>query len=156
MKKRVMMGAGATTLATAGMLGGMAIAGGGVDDRELERTVVAKPITATEAGPVVRGARTGKVIQTFYLAEPVVPPANGGTVVGAKCPRDKGDAIGGGAATDPGIILAYLSQLHPSDLSSPTTPRTYYVGVDDNSRDNPRASGARVEVQCAKGIEVRK
>lgn len=150
--KRLIVGAGIATVATAAMLGGMAIAGGD-SSRELERTVVAGPAPAMKAGPVVRaGAGGGKTIQTFYVADLLVPPDGEGVVIGPRCPRNAGDAIGGGASTDIGIDLSYLSQLNPDNLR--TAPRAYYVGVDDNGGDP--GAGAIVEIQCAKGIEVKK
>jgi hypothetical protein len=149
----VLAGAGATAIAAAGVFGGIAIAGGGSDDRDLDRVVVAKPITATVPGPTERGP-AGSTIQTFYLADLVVPPANSGTVVGPRCPTGAGGAIGGGAATQQGIVISYLSQLRPTNNA--TAARIYYVGVDDNSRTNGTSAGATVEVHCAKGITVRK
>lgn len=144
-----LVGAGIATIATAATLGGVAIAGGG-NSRELERTVIAGPIAATKAGPVVR-AGGGRTIQTFYVNEKLVPPDGEGVVIGPRCPNNAGNAIGGGAATDLGIDLSYLSQLNPTNLR--TSPRSYYVGVDDNGGAD--GAGAFVEIQCAKGINVK-
>jgi hypothetical protein len=152
-RKRGLIGAGAAAVAAAAALSGIAIAGGG-EDRELDRVVVAEPITATEPGPKLRGAG-GSTIQTFYLQEPVNPPENSGSVVGPRCPTGTGGAIGGGASTQPGIVISYLSQIRPG-ANPATGARTYYVGVDDNSTTNNANASAVIEVHCAKGIAVRK
>ena len=130
----------------------MAIAGGG-DSRDLERAIVAKPVATEKAGPAVRGA-AGQVIQTFYVQNKVVPESRDDPVFGPRCPRNAGSAIDGGAATEQGIDLIYMSQLSPSNLES--SPRTYYVGIEDVSNANSANAGAFLEVQCAKGITVRK
>ena len=151
LKKRVTVAGGLAALVAAAGFGGMAIAGDG-DEREAGRTIVAEPLTATKAGPVTRAG--GATIQTFYLTQPLDPPENAGTVVGAQCPRNEGKAIGGGAATSEGIVLSYLAQIRPSD--GDVKDRVYWVGVDDNSSGNAADAGAFVEVHCAKGLRVRK
>jgi hypothetical protein len=84
----------------------------------------------------------------------VVPDEGGGTVIGPRCPDNEGRAIGGGAATEEGIILSYLSQLRPN---GDRKGDTYWVGVDDNSSDVENAgNGAIIEVHCAKGLKVDK
>ena len=150
MKRRLIVGAGIATFAAGATLGGMAIAGGDAS-REAGRTIVAEPMVAAKAGAVTR-AGSGKVIQTFYVGERIVPDNGSGLVVNPKCPRGKGNAIGGGASTDLGIDLSYLSQLNPETLR--TSPRGYWVGVDDNSGAD--GAGAFVEVYCAQGLSVRK
>ena len=149
MRKRVVVGAGVIAAAAA-TWAGIAIAG---DDnaRDLDGRSVAEPMTATKEGPVTRAGRNG-TIQTFYLRDEVVPEEGGDAVVGPRCPRREGEAIGGGAATRQGVDLVYLSQLNPETLES--SPRVYYVGVEDVDADP--GAGAFVEVHCAKGIAVRK
>lgn len=150
MRKRLIACAGVAAVTAGAAFGGLAIAGGD-NSRELERTVVAKPITAKKAGPVVR-AGGGATIQTFYIRNEVVPPDGQGIVAAIRCPKNAGNAIGGGAATEIGIDLSYLSQRNPETLRS--SPRAYYVGVDDNGGAD--GAGALVEVQCAKGLRVKK
>jgi hypothetical protein len=152
MRRRMAVGAGAVALAAVAGFGGMAIAGGD-GDREAGPRVVAEVMTATEAGPA-RRAGGGPKIQTFYLPQAVDPPENAGTVLGAQCPKRKGKAIGGGAATAEGIVVSYLSQLRPSNLNR--ADRVYWIGVDDNSTENPDDAEAIIEVYCAKGIQVAK
>ncbi len=141
----------AAMVAAAGF-GGIAIAGGDADEREAGPRIVAEPMTATKAGPVTR-AGGGAKIQTFYLQSAVVPPDTMGSVVGPKCPKGAGNAIGGGAATDEGIVVSYLSQIRPSS-NGKTSGRVYWVGVDDNA--GAPGAGAFIEVHCAKGISVKK
>jgi hypothetical protein len=150
MKRRIVVGGMIAALIGAAGYGGMAIAGSG-SDREAARTVVAEPITATRKGPVVRKA--GAKITTLYVAQPVNPPEDGGTVIGARCPKKFGKAIGGGAATSKGIVISYLSQI---PINGDPKDRVYFVGVDDNSTENEANAGAVIEVHCAKGIKVAK
>ena len=112
MKKTDLVGSGMAALIAAAGFGGMAIAGDG-DEREAGPRILAEPMTAKKAGPVMRAG--GAKIQTFYLSQAVDPPENSGTVVGPKCPNNAGNAIGGGAATDQGIVVSYLSQIRPSN-----------------------------------------
>ena len=149
MSKRLIIGGGIAALVGAATFGGMAIAGGG-DEREAGPRVVAEPMVATEQGRVTRAG--GATITTLYLRDEIVPPEGSGTVVGPKCPRSAGKAIGGGAATDEGIVVSYLSQIRPSN--GDIQARTYWVGVDDNA--GAVGAGATVEVHCAKGLEVKK
>lgn len=150
MKRKLALGAGLMAFGGIATVGGIAIAGT-ESDRELERTVVAEPITATEPGPITRGKNT-PVIQTFYAQDLVTPPEGGGVVLGLQCPKNAGGAIGGGAATQEGIVVSYLSQLNPDDLTS--SKRVYYIGVDHNS--GPQGAGAILEVHCAKKVKVKK
>jgi hypothetical protein len=149
MKKRLIAGGGVAALAAAAGFGAVAIAG---DDGEREAgpRVLAEPMVATERGPVTRAG--GATITTLYVQDEVVPPEGSGKVVGAKCPRSAGRAIGGGAATDEGIVVSYLSQIRPSN--GDVDARTYWVGVDDNA--GAPGAGAVAEVHCAKGLRVRK
>jgi hypothetical protein len=151
MKKGMFVGGGVAALIVAVGFGGMAIAGDG-DEREAGPRILAEPMTATKAGPVMRAG--GATIQTFYLSQAVDPPEDSGTVVGPKCPNNAGNAIGGGAATDEGIVVSYLSQIRPSN--GETKGPVYWVGVDDNSTTNGANADALIEVQCAKGLRVKK
>ena len=152
MRKRLIVGGGISVLIAAGGLGGVAIGGNG-DARDAGPREVAEPMTAAKAGPVTRAG--GATIQTFYLPQQVVPDeTDPDPVVPVRCPRKAGGAIGGGAATDVGIDLIYLSQANPETLE--TSARTYYVGVEDVSDENGPGAGAIVEVHCAKGIDVKK
>jgi hypothetical protein len=152
MKKGMFAGGGVAALVVAAGFGGMAIAGGG-GEREAGPRIVAEPMVATEKGPVTRAGKGAK-ITTFYVSEPVDPPENSGTVIGPQCPNKEGNAIGGGAAPSPGVVVSYLSQIRPSNQE--IKGRVYWVGVDDNSETNPANAGAIVEVHCAKGIKVEK
>lgn len=149
MKKRLIAGGGLAAVAAAAGFGAVAIAG---DDAERDAgpRVVAEPLVASEQGPVTRAG--GATIATLYLQDEVVPPEGLGTVVGAKCPRRAGKAIGGGAATDEGVVVSYLSQIRPSNGN--IDDRTYWIGVDDNA--GAPGAGAIIEVHCAKGIRVKK
>ena len=85
----------------------------------------------------------------------LVPPEEGGGVVQPiRCPRGAGNPIAGGARTAQGIVVAYLSRARPDNGRTPD--RTYFVGIEDIDSDNDPESGALVEVQCAKGIRVRR
>jgi hypothetical protein len=150
MKRRTLAGGGLAALAAAAGFGGLAIAG---DDgsRELAERKVAETRTATQAGPVTR-AGAGKKIQTFYDPDELVPGAGDEAVVGLRCPRGEGNAIGGGAATRQGVDIVYLSQLNPETFE--TSPRAYYVGIENE--DGAAANGAFIEVYCAERIAVRK
>ena len=148
MMKRLTLGCGVAVLVAGATLGGMAVAGDG-NDREAGATAVAGPFEATKAGPTTRAG--GATIQTFYLPDQVVPGEGDGLVTGLDCPR--GNAISGGAATDEGIVVSYLSQLRPSQLG--VSKKRYWVGVDDNSTENEGA-GAYLEVHCARGLRVKK
>jgi len=152
MGKRLAVGGGIAALVAAAGLGGMAIAGDG-DSRQAGPREVAAPMTATKEGPVTR-AGAGGTIQTFYLTNEVIPDEGEDLVSGPRCPRKAGDAIGGGAATDGGIDLVYLSQANPQTLE--TSARAYYVGIEDVSDENGPSAGAIIEIQCAKGIRVEK
>src|SRR5688500_783778 len=150
MSKRSAMGGVLATLAAAvASFGAVAIAGGG-EGREAGPRIVAEPMLATEQGPVTRAGDA--TITTLYLQNEIVPPEGSGTVVGPTCPRRAGKAIGGGAATDEGIVVSYLSQIRPSN--GDIRERTYWVGVDDNA--GAVGAGATIEVHCAKGLEVKK
>lgn len=151
MRKRLIVGGGIAALVTAATLGGMAIAGG-IDERQEGPRLVAEPMVATEKGPVTRAG--GATITTLYLSDAVAPPEDEGVVTGITCPRTAGKAIGGGAATDVGIVISYLSQIRPSNGN--IADRTYWIGVDDNSTTNSPTADAILEVHCAKGIRVRK
>ena len=152
MKRRLAAAGGIAVLAVAAGFGGLAIAGED-GEREAGPRVVAEPLTATEPGPATR-AGSGAKIRTFYLRDAVVPPEGGGQVAGAKCPKGEGSAIGGGAATAEGIVVSYLSQIRPSN--GDVADRVYWIGVDDNSTENPDTASAIIEVHCAKGIKVQK
>lgn len=154
MRKRISLGAAGVALAATTAFTAVSLAGGGAagESREAAPTVVAKAAVAREPGPVVR-AGGGATIQSFYFAEPTVPPEGGGAVQGARCPRKAGNPISGGASTSEGIVISYLSRIRPG--SSNTRPSTYFVGVDDNSTSNPAGSGAIIEVSCAKGLKVK-
>src|SRR5688500_14463746 len=149
MRRRLAIGGVLATLAGAAGVGAVAIAGSG-EEREAGARIVAEPMVATEQGPVTRAG--GATITTLYLQNEIVPPEGSGTVVGPKCPRSAGKAIGGGAATDEGIVVSYLSQIRPSN--GDIRERTYWVGVDDNA--GAVGAGATIEVHCAKGLEVKK
>jgi hypothetical protein len=151
MKKGAFIGGGVAALIVAAGFGGMAVAGDG-DQREAGPRILAKPMTATKEGPITRSG--GATIQTFYISQPVDPPENAGTVVGPKCPKNAGNAIGGGAATGNGIVVSYLSQIRPSN--GETKGPVYWVGVDDNSATNDTDASALIEVHCAKGLKVEK
>lgn len=152
MKKGMLVGGGLVALVAAAGFGGMAIAGGD-GEREAGPRVVAEPMVAARKGPATRAG--GAKITTFYLGSAVVPPEGAGTVVGPRCPDREGKAIGGGAATEEGIVVSYLSQIRPNNGNR--LGDTYWVGVDDNSADPQNAgNGAIVEVHCAKGLKVRK
>lgn len=147
--KRLMAGGALAALAAAAGFGAVAIAG---DDAERDAgpRIVAEPLIASEQGPVTRAGDA--TITTLYLQDEAVPPEGLGTVVGAKCPRRAGKAISGGAATDKGIVMSYLSQIRPSNGN--IDDRTYWIGVDDNA--GAPGAGAIIEVHCAKGLRVRK
>ena len=149
MKKRMMVSAGVAALVAGAGFGAMAVAGGD-NEREAARVVTAEPSKNLRAGPSRRAG--GSEIQTFYLQNEVVPPEGLGEMRGLKCPRDEGNAIGGGARTDVGIVTSYLSQLSPS--TGETAKRVYYVGVDDNA--GAPGAGAILEVHCAEKITVKK
>jgi hypothetical protein len=152
MRRRIAAGVGIAVLAVAAGFGGMAVAGDN-GEREAGPRVVAEPLTASESGPALR-AGGGPKIRTFYLPQAVDPPEDGGQVAGAKCPKGEGSAIGGGAATSEGIVVSYLSQIRPSN--GDRADRVYWIGVDDNSAENPDTASAIIEVHCAKGIKVQK
>jgi hypothetical protein len=151
MKKRMTVGAGMAVAIAAAGFGGMAIAGGD-DERKAGPRHVAEPMVATEKGSAMRAG--GATITTLYLNETVDPPENEGVVSGVSCPRRFGKAIGGGAATDQGIVVSYLSQIRPSNGN--IAGRTYWIGVDDNSTTNGDTADATIEVHCAKGLRVEK
>lgn len=153
MKSKVVMGlTGAVCLMGAGA-GAFAVAQDGSpgEQRTVTERVEVGTVVARDKGPVVRAAG-GPTIGTYFAQAPTVPPEGMGAVVSIKCPRGAGNAIGGGARTSEGIVVSYLSKGSPGGQTS--KPK-YYVGVDDNSSTNPAGSGAFVEVQCAKQINVR-
>jgi hypothetical protein len=151
MKKRMTVGAGMAAVIAAAGFGGMAIAGVG-DERMEGPREIAEPMVATEKGSAMRAG--GATITTLYLNDTVDPPEDEGIVSGVSCPRRFGKAIGGGAATDEGIVVSYLSQIRPSNGN--IAGRTYWIGVDDNSTTNGATADATIEVHCAKGLKVRK
>ena len=140
------------------MLAGISLAGsGGIGEpRETAAPVVAEPVTGVaRGGTVERGRRGGPTIDFFYSRADLVPEAEGGGIVQPiRCPRGAGNPIGGGARTGEGIVIAYLSRAHPATGRTPD--RTYFVGIEDVDTDNEPGSGALVEVQCAKGMTVRR
>ena len=153
MRSKVVKGlVGAAALMGAGA-GAFAVAQDGTpgEERAVAERIEVGPIVAREKGPVVR-ARGRATIGTYFAQTATVPAEGGGQVVEIKCPRNVGEAIGGGARTSVGIVVSYLSKGSPDGQ---TSKRGYYVGVDDNSSTNQAGSGAFVEVQCAKQINVR-
>jgi hypothetical protein len=157
MIRRVIGIAAGAALLAGGVLTGMSLAG--PDDigepRELAAPAVLEPVTGVPARGAERAARgkrgKGATIDFFYSRRPLVPPDNGSLVQPIRCPRKAGKPIGGGARTAQGITLAYLSRAHPQTAATP--PRTYYVGVEDLR--GAEGAGALIEVQCAKGMQVK-
>jgi hypothetical protein len=111
-------------------------------------TVVGQPTgedTARGTAPR-RGKRTPK-IQNFF-AKPV--EVTDDVIVEIKCPKGQGAAIGGGARTDPGLVLNWLSK---AGNDGATPKRSWFVGVEEaGPTEGPRVFA---EVQCAKRITVR-
>jgi hypothetical protein len=153
MRTRIVAVAASVAAAGAGLFAGMGIAGGDDDRPVAEEVVLAEPLTGRRAGATPRRAQ-GPSIDFFYAAKPTVPEEGGSIVQQIRCPSGAGNPIAAGARTPEGIDLVYLSRAHPSDASRPK--RSYFVGVEDVSDSNPADSGAFVEVQCARGISVRK
>jgi hypothetical protein len=156
--RKLMMAAAAGAVLGAGVLATISLAGSGEigEPRETAAPVIAKPITGVaRRGAVERGRRRGPTIDFFYSRANLVPPEEGGGVVQPiRCPRGAGNPIGGGARTAQGIVVAYLSRARPDNGRTPD--RTYFVGIEDVDSDNDPESGALVEVQCAKGLTVRR
>ncbi|MEJ7875803.1 MAG: hypothetical protein WKF62_04010 [Solirubrobacterales bacterium] len=152
MRKKLLMGALGLSAVAASGAGAFAIAGDGFpgDERVVSERVEVGPITAREQGPVARAGDRRPAIAFFYSQEATVPAEGGGSLVKVRCPRDAGVAIDGGARTSEGIVIGYLSKSSPD---GDTNERSYYVGIDDNGGEP--GAGAFVEVQCAKGINVR-
>lgn len=153
MRKKLLVGAVGIAAVAASGAGAFAVAGDGSpgEERVVAERVEVGAITAREEGPVVRAG--GKPAIAFYFAKTAtIPPEGGGSLVQVRCPKDAGSAVGGGARTSKGIVIGYLSKGSPQ---SDTRARSYYVGVDDVSTTNAAGAGAFVEVQCAKGINVR-
>jgi hypothetical protein len=144
----------------AGVLVGIAVAGpGGIGKpRETATPVVGKPVTAVAARDTrARGRRRSPTIDFFYSRTPIVPENGEGFVQPIRCPRGAGNPIGGGARTAEGIVIAYLSRAHP--VTGRTPDRTYFVGVEDVDGGDPdpnAGAGALTEVQCAKGLRVKR
>jgi hypothetical protein len=148
-------------LVAAGTLAGMSIAGsnGVGEPRDALAPVVAKPVTGVPGRETAArgGRRRGPVIDFFYARDAVIPDDLEGLVQPIRCPRGAGQPIGGGARTGEGIVVAYLSRAHPSTGETPS--RTYFVGVEDVDTGTPdpnEGAGAVVEVQCAKGMRVKR
>lgn len=158
MRTWVAVALGAATVG-GGALAGVSLAGadGGGAPRDVTTPVVGKPVTAVAArGTYGRGRRRGPTINFFYSRMPIVPENGGGFVQPIRCPRGAGQPIGGGARTAKGIVIAYLSRANP--VTGNTPDRTYFVGVEDVDVEpdtNPEA-GALAEIQCAKGMRVRR
>jgi hypothetical protein len=158
MRKLMLAAAGGVVLG-AGVLTAISVAGSdGIGEaRETVAPVIAKPITGVARRDAVeRGGRGGPTIDFFYSRTSLVPENGEGVVQPIRCPRGAGNPIAGGARTGQGIVVAYLSRARPDNGRTPD--RTYFVGVEDvdvEPDSNPGA-GALIEVQCAKGMTVKR
>lgn len=155
----IAMGAASLALVAIGTVAGISLAGpnGITEPRPVTERVVLDPVTATKRvapGRAVsqpRGTtqrrRRPPVINFFYQRVPLEP----GFVQPIRCPRRAGRPIGGGARTSVGIVVSYLSRVHPTTNETPR--RTYFVGVDALEGADP-AANAYIEVACAKRMKV--
>jgi hypothetical protein len=158
MSKRFLLALGAAALMIAAAFAGMSIAGASSDEAARHvtqlKTMTAVPNAPGTAARPTRKAKGKKAtVQTFYAPQAVVPNEGEGIVVGLKCPKGKGEPIGGGASTNTGIVISWLARV---GLNGKTKARTYFIGVDDNSDEPGQAgAGALLEVQCAKNFAVK-
>ncbi len=161
MRTKSLIAAGALALLAVGIFAGVSLAGGNGPSHE--RTKVLKPVTAVATPPAGAASRVAAkpkhhaskpTIQYFFASKRTIPAEGSGVVTALRCPKSAGEPIGGGAGTQQGIVISYLSRVNPQTGKAPA--RTYYVGVDDNSDDPAQdGAGAFVEIQCAKNITVK-
>jgi hypothetical protein len=161
MSARKIIGGGvvAAALAAGGVVAGTSIAGNDGAPQTTGAVIVAEPIVAQPAKrePTSSAARKKKrkkpTVRYFQASAATIPPEGGGIVQPITCPPGQGEPIAAGAQTTVGLVVNYLSRIHPQTQELP--PQTYFVGVEDiSSAPEQAGSGAIVEVQCAKNIKV--
>lgn len=162
MRSKLIVAPLSAMLIAAGVFAAVSIAGADKGEVQDARPKILKPVTAVanpdgsvdRAASAKRKSKKKPTIQYFYAPVVTVPPEGLGVVQALRCPKGKGEPIAAGAQTSVGIVISYLSRIKPGTGKTPA--RTYYVGVDDNSDTNAAGSGARVEIQCAKYIKVKR